>query len=119
MLDFAINDDHKEVIGDLVSQLRIKSIPMVNTPKVKRTIKSNLEFGEQYRLLNNYVCVCGHKMDKIDNVSMPQGSNRILDTHLLFCPECSHQEKISFSMLRKTLSSADPTTVSSNRYKMI
>jgi hypothetical protein len=117
MLEFI--NDHSEVIDDLKSQLRIKNVPKVNTIKIKRTIISNSEFGAQYRLLNNYVCVCGHKMDKIDNVSTPQGSNRILDTHLLFCSKCSHQERISFSMVRKALSSADPLSTTSDRYKMI
>ncbi len=104
MLDFVNN--HREVIGELKSQLHMKNTPHMVTPKIKRVIKSNLEFGEHFQILSNYVCGCGHKMDDINNISR-NISNRTLNTHHLSCTNCGHQERISFNMLRKALSSID------------
>ena len=102
MLEFVNN--HREVIGELKSQLERYNIPHMVTPKIKRTIKSNLEYGEHFQILSKYVCGCGHKMDDVINISR-KFSNRILNTHLLSCNNCGHKERVSFNMLRKALNS--------------
>ena len=103
MFEFANN--HREVIGELKSHLHTNNIPHY-TPRIKRTIKSNLEFGEHIQVLSNYVCGCGQKMDDVDNISRTL-NNRILNTHLLRCKNCGHKERVSFNMLRRALSSID------------
>ena len=104
MLEFVNN--HREVIGELKSKIGTNNIPHMTTPKIKRTIKSNLEFGEHFQILSNYVCGCGNKMDDVNNISRTL-SNRILNTHLLSCTNCGHKERVSFNMLRKALGSID------------
>lgn len=102
MIEFVNN--HREVIGELKSQLGTDNIPYRVTPKIKRIIKSNLVFGEHFQILSNYVCGCGNKMDDVNNMSRNL-NNRILNTHLLNCSKCGHKERVSFNMLRKALSS--------------
>lgn len=103
MLNFDPTEAQKNLIESLRNSFNEKQEEL--TPNEVRYFSSRGSMADNMKLVNQYVCHCGSKTESNDHMTILNNNGSAIDSYNVSCNSCGNLEKISFYMLKKTLTS--------------